>query len=133
MRTIRVATLPALLLALSRLWAADADPSHTLRYTILSNATTTGREVDTYASGGRIDSTFEFHDRGRGPKVAANYVVRADGFLLRTDITGNDYLKALVDEHFTVENGVGHWKSTSENGQAPESAFYISNNGPAVE
>jgi len=133
MRTIRLAALPALLLVLSHLWAADADSSRTLRYTVLSNATTAGSEVDTYSTGGRIDSSFEFNDRGRGPKVAAHYLVGADGFPQRTDINGNDYLKAPVDEHFALENGIAHWKSTSENSQAKGTAFYVSNNGPALE
>jgi hypothetical protein len=89
--------------------------------------------VDVYGPGGHIDSTFEFNDRGRGPKIAAHYIVAADGSPLRIDITGNDYLKAPVDEHFGWEAGVGHWKSTSENGQAPAPGFYVSINGPAAE
>jgi imidazolonepropionase-like amidohydrolase len=63
--------------------------------------------------------------------------VSPDGSPLRTEVTGNDYLKAPVDEHFAVENGVAHWKSTSENGQAPVPGFYVSsfetNTGPTVE
>ena len=89
--------------------------------------------MDTYGPGGHIDSTFEFNDRGRGPKIEAHYILASDGSPLRTDITGNDYLKAPVDEHFAVEAGVGHWKSTSENGHAPAPGFYVSNNGPAAE
>jgi hypothetical protein len=115
------------------LWRSDALALQTLRYSVVSNGKTAGSEVDTYGPGGHIDSTFEFNDRGRGPKIEAHYIIAADGSPLRTDITGNDYLKAPVDEHFTVEAGVGHWKSTSENGHAPEPGFYISNNGPAAE
>ena len=89
--------------------------------------------MDVYNPGGHIDCTFEFNDRGRGPKVAAHYIIAADGLPLRVDETGNDYLKAPVDEHFAVEGGIAHWKSTSENGQAPAPGFYISNNGASVE
>ena len=74
--------------------------------------------MDVYGPDGHIDCTFEFNDRGRGPKIAAHYVVAADGLPLRMDITGNDYLKAPVDEHFAVDGGIAHWKSTSENGRA---------------
>jgi hypothetical protein len=133
MRSTRVAALPVFILVVSHLWAADSGSSRVLRYTVLSNATTAGSEVDTYSTGGLVDSNFEFNDRGRGPKVAAHYLVGADGFPLRTDINGNDYLKAPVDEHFALENGIGHWKSTSENSQAKGAAFYVSNNGPALE
>jgi imidazolonepropionase-like amidohydrolase len=113
------------------LWAADT--AQTLRYTILFNNKTAGSEVDSYGAGGQINSTFEFNDRGRGPKTAAHYVLGADGLPQRTDVTGNDYLKAPVDEHFAVENGAAHWKSTSETGQTRSPGFYISSNGPAAE
>src|SRR5690242_5265104 len=105
----------------------------TLRYTILSNSKVAGSEVDSYSADGRVESAFEFNDRGRGPKVRAHYILGNDGLPNRTDITGNDYLKAPVDEHFAVENGAAHWKSTSENGQSASPGFYISNNGPAAE
>ncbi|MGD0178938.1 MAG: amidohydrolase family protein [Candidatus Sulfotelmatobacter sp.] len=99
----------------------------------MSNGRTAGTEVDVYGPGGHIDSTFEFNDRGRGPKITAHYIVAADGSPQRTDITGNDYLKAPVDEHFSVEARTGHWKSSSENGQAATPGFYVSNNGPVAE
>jgi Amidohydrolase family len=129
----RLASLSALLFVGSHLWAADAASPQTLRYTIVSGGRTAGSEVDVYGPGGHIDSTFEFNDRGRGPKITAHYIVAADGSPLRTDITGNDYLKAPVDEHFHVEAGVGHWQSASENGQAAAPGFYFSTNGPAAE
>jgi hypothetical protein len=107
--------------------------AQTFRYKVLSNGQTAGSEVDTYAPDGHIDSAFEFNDRGRGPKIAAHYVLAADGSPSLVDITGNDYLKAPVGEHFAVESGMGHWKSTSEDGKAPVPGFYASNNGPALE
>ena len=111
----------------------DALALQTLRYSIVSNNTTAGNEVDTYSADGHIDSTYEFNDRGRGPKIEAHYIVAADGSPLRIDITGNDYLKAPVDERFSVEGGTGRWKSTSENGQAAGPGFYVSNNGSVCE
>jgi hypothetical protein len=132
MSILRPGSLSALLLGVSHLWGGAAT-AQTLHYTIFSNGRVAGSEVDAYGPDGRIDSTYEFNDRGRGPKVAAHYVVRADGLPSGTDITGNDYLKAPVDEHFFIENGVAHWRSTSENGQASTPGFYISNNGPAAE
>jgi hypothetical protein len=129
----RLASLSALLFAATHLWATDAASPQTLRYTILSNGRTAGSEVDVYSPGGHIDCTFEFNDRGRGPKVAAHYIVAADGLLLRADLTGNDYLKAPVDEHFAVKDAIAVWKSTSESGQAHAAGFYISNNGASAE
>jgi Amidohydrolase family len=117
----------------SHLCVRKTAAQETLRYAILSNGKPSGSEVDTYGAGGRMDSTFEYNDRGRGPKIAAHYMLGADGAPVRTDITGIDYLKAPVDEHFAVENGRAHWKSTSEDGSASAGGFYVSNNGPACE
>ncbi len=103
MRALRLASFCALVFTGFHLWAADAASPQTLRYTIVSNGKTAGTEVDIYGPGGQIDSTFEFNDRGRGPKIEAHYIVAADGSPLRVDITGNDYLKAPVDEHFAMK------------------------------
>ena len=75
-----------------------------MRFAVVINGRTGGSEVDTFGPNGKLDSTFEFNDRGRGPKVTSHYAVSANGLLSRVDITGNDYLKAPVDEHFAVEN-----------------------------
>lgn len=132
MSTLRLALLT--LLAILLLPNASAAPeAHTLRYTISSNGKVAGNEVDTYLPDGRVECMFEFNDRGRGPKIAATYMLDANGLPVRVDETGNDYLKAPVDEHFEVKDGVASWKSTSEHGQAPAGAFYISNNGAIAE
>jgi hypothetical protein len=110
-----------------------ASAPQTLRYTISSNGKVAGSEVDSYLPEGRVESTFEFNDRGRGPKISAVYIFDSSGLPLRVDETGNDYLKAPVDEHFEVKDGVAHWRSTAENGQGAAGSFYVSNNGSAAE
>ncbi len=80
-----------------------------------------------------MESSFEFNDRGRGPKISVVYILDSNGLPLRVDETGNDYLKASVDEHFEAKDGVAHWKSTAEEGHAPAGGFYVSNNGAAAE
>jgi hypothetical protein len=104
-----------------------------IRYSISSNGTVAGHEIDTYQPDGRVESTFEFNDRGRGPKISAIYILDSNGLPVRVDETGNDYLKAPVDEHFEIRDGVAHWKSTAESGEAAAGGFYVSNNGPAAE
>jgi len=111
---------------------ARAD-AQTLHYTILSAGTQAGSEVDTYSQGGRLESSFEFNDRGRGPKIAAQYTIGADGLPQHTDITGVDYLKAPVDEHFAFVDGEARWHSTAEKGQSTAKGFYVSINGPLAE
>jgi hypothetical protein len=133
MHTNRLAVLLFSVCSPALVWTSSAAAQETLRYTIQSNDKTAGTEVDTFSPDGRLDSAFEFNDRGRGPKIAAHYVIGANGLPSRTDVTGNDYLKAPVDEHFSVEKGQAHWKSTSEDASAPEGGFYLSNNGPGAE
>ncbi len=114
-------------------FAAAATGPQVLRYVVSTNGQVSGHEVDTYLSNGRIESTFEFNDRGRGPKISAVYVLDSNGFPLQVDENGNDYLKAPVSEHFEVKDGVAHWKSSAEDGHAPAGGFYVSNNGSAAE
>ena len=133
MRPRLLASHPALAFLTLLIFVRSSAAQEILRYSILSAGNHAGSEVDTYTPGGHIDSSFEYNDRGRGPKVSAHYLVASDGLPVRVDITGNDYLKASVDEHFAVEDGHAHWKSTGEDGSAPAGGFYISNNGPGVE
>jgi len=132
MLILRLAFLSLLLCGLRPLDAVAA-ASQTLRYTVYSNGKLAGSEVDTYLPDGRVECAFEFNDRGRGPKISAIYALDSAGSPLRVDETGNDYLKAPVDEHFEVKDGVARWKSTTEDGHAPAAGFYVSNNGPAAE
>lgn len=132
MLTRRLALLSLLIFVLWPLGAVAAE-SQTLRYSVYSNGRLAGSEIDTYLPGGRVESKFEFNDRGRGPKVSAVYLLDSKGMPAKVDETGNDYLKAPVDEHFEVKDGVARWKSTTENGQAAAEGFYVSNNGAAAE
>jgi imidazolonepropionase-like amidohydrolase len=133
MSKLRVISYIILILAAAQACAVPTVAQQTFRYTILSNGSVAGSEVDNFSANGHVDSAYEFNDRGRGPKVAAHYIVAADGLLSRTDITGNDYYKAPVDEHFAIEASSAHWKSTSEDGRSVAPGFYVSNNGPGVE
>jgi imidazolonepropionase-like amidohydrolase len=111
----------------------QGDATRTLRYSIFTAGQKAGTEVDTFISGGQLTSTFEFNDRGRGPKIVARYLIGPDGLPRRTDISGVDYLKSPVDEHFSVEHGTAQWRSTAETGSAPAGSFYLSINSTALE
>lgn len=118
--------LPAL--ALSIALSRGAKSPVTLSYSVLSNGSHSGSEVDTYFSNGKIDCAYEFNDRGRGPRITGHYELDKSGLPVRVDLTGVDYLKAPVDEHFAVSGGMARWKSTSEKGEAKAGGFYVSNN-----
>ncbi|HVV46388.1 MAG TPA: hypothetical protein VHC72_14345, partial [Bryobacteraceae bacterium] len=125
--------LSATLIAASDVRAQLPTAPQTLRYTFISNGTKSGSEVDTYGAGGRVDSAYEYNDRGRGPKVEAHWILAADGTPQRLDVTGVDYLKAPVDEHFSVAQGQAEWKSASEHGHAAAGGFYAGINSPPLE
>ncbi|MBV9612787.1 MAG: hypothetical protein JO091_09945, partial [Acidobacteriaceae bacterium] len=108
---------------------AQGSSARVLHYTILMNGRVAGNALDTYSADGAVESAYEYNDRGRGPKISAHYLFAKDGLPERVDVTGVDYYKAPVDEHFVRENGHAHWKSTSEQGEARDSGFYISVNG----
>jgi imidazolonepropionase-like amidohydrolase len=134
MRTTAFSLL-ALCLAASVHGIAQQNPStaRTLRYSIYSAGQKAGVEVDAFSADGKLTSTFEFNDRGRGPKIEAHYLIGTDGMPARTDITGVDYYKAPVDEHFHADAGQAEWKSTAEQGRASAGSFYIAINGPSAE
>lgn len=125
--------LTALFICCCPAFLCAADAPKTIRYSISTNGNAAGSEVDTYYPDGRVECAFEFNDRGRGPKVSSTYVLDSNGLPLKIDETGNDYLKAPVDEHFEVKDGTARWKSTAEHGEAPAGGFYISNNAAGAE
>ncbi len=67
-----------------------------------------------YADDGSIRAHYEFADRGRGPKLDATYRLAADGTPVSITVTGNDYLKAPVDETFSREGTRVSWKNPAE-------------------
>src|SRR5262249_55070463 len=111
MKPSTVASFVALSGLLLSAYAASAD---TLEYTVLMAQRTAGSEVDKFLPDGSIESAYEYNDRGRGPKVTVRYRRAPDGALLVTDVTGTDYLKARVDEHFAVKGERATWQSLTE-------------------
>ena len=126
--------LAAILASLPAASGQEADTASTLRYSILVSGHKAGSEVDAfYANPQRLDSTFEYNDRGRGPKIHAQYQFGPDSMPARVDISGVDYLKTPVDEHFAISGGEAKWRSTAEDGHAPAGAFYSAINSPSAE
>ena len=116
---------PLLLLSMVH---AQVTPTATTRYTVTLAGNTAGFETSTRKPDGSLELYFEFNDRGRGPKVTEQVVLDSNGIPIRVENTGNDYLKAPVEEHFSLKDGTASWKNRSEDGQKPVSgrAFYLS-------
>lgn len=86
-----------------------------------------GASIVTIHPDGSRESTWEFNDRGRGPKQRCAWQVDGTGALTRLDVTGVDYLKQDVDEHLRSEAGALAWKNHAEQGRAAVGAraFYV--------
>src|ERR1700736_1296553 len=66
------------------------------------------------------DSTqaeYSFNDRGRGDHIIATWKLDAAGVPIEYQGHGNDYMKAPVEERFTLKNGTATWENRSEHGQ----------------
>src|SRR5688500_16642379 len=92
---------------------------------ILGNAA--GFQEARYADDGSVRVHYEFNDRGRGPKLDAEYRVAADGGVTAIANKGNDYFKGPVDETLKREGNSFTWKnaSESETRQSEQPAFYL--------
>ncbi len=104
--------------------ASGADVRHSVL--IMQNAR--GTQTTSVGPDGTRHYTYEFNDRGRGPKIETDIRLGADGTPVSVASKGVDYLKAPVAETFSVEGGRATWKNKAESGQATIAghAFYVS-------
>jgi hypothetical protein len=102
-------------------------------YSFLLSGNAAGKCVQTVAADGTVEIQYSFNDRGRGPEIHGRYRFDNQGFPSMVELSGKDYLKAPVDERLNVTDREARWKSTTEQGSAAESGFYMSNSGPPVE
>jgi imidazolonepropionase-like amidohydrolase len=116
--------------------ALPADiPATAVISTVLSTSNPAGQQATWKAPDGTLHVFFQFNDRGRGPKTTSIYRVDKRGLITSLQTTGNDYMKAPVEERFSIEKGTAHWKSRAENGElkAATSKFFNSLYGPPAE
>jgi imidazolonepropionase-like amidohydrolase len=137
MKKLCLLLFPTLIvLAHGRVPAAPAPQNAaTTRYTFTLAGNKAGFESSSRNTDGSLQVHFEFNDRGRGPNVNEKIVPGKDGIPLELEITGVDYLKAPVDERFSLKQGIASWKNRSEEGQKKISgkAFYASVSGTSEE
>jgi imidazolonepropionase-like amidohydrolase len=129
MKAITLVAFLATLLPLAPARAQDA-----LRYTVLMAGRPAGSQVVTRRGDGEVEATFEFNDRGRGPKIVERIRLGDGGIPTLVEISGVDYFKNRVEERFAVEAGKASWRNTAERGErAAGPAFYASLNGAPIE
>lgn len=115
--------------------APSTENAASTRYTFTMAGNKAGYASSTHNPDGSLQAHFEFNDRGRGPNINEKIVAGKDGIPTDIEITGVDYLKAAVDEHFSLQQGVANWKNRSEEGQKTINgkAFYTSISGAPEE
>ncbi len=124
----RLTVLAAALLLAGSALAQDASQT---RYAVLIMEKPAGMQTSTLAADGLRSLSYEFNDRGRGPKLTARVRLDAAGVPTSMEIDGVDYLKAPVAERFSAANGVARWKNNAEAGEQKIAApgFYLSTQG----
>ncbi len=115
--------------------SADNETKNEIRYTVLLVGNRAGFETSSCNADGSLRLYYEFNDRGREPKVTEQVVLDGNGIPTQIQTMGNDYMKATVEEHFSLKDGSASWKNRAEEGskQASSRAFYVSISGAPEE
>jgi hypothetical protein len=123
--------LSALIAGAALAGSAFAQGTNPTRYAVLIMEKPAGVQTSTVGADGARTLTYEYNDRGRGPKLTARVRLDAAGVPVSMDIDGVDYIKAPVDERFTFADGVARWKNSAESGEQKltDRAFYLSTQG----
>src|SRR5262245_8596226 len=98
---------------------------------ILIQGNKQGSQTVATEADGSVRSEWSYDDRGRGDHVVATWKTDASGVLVEYTGSGNDYMKAPVEEHFSLDDGKATWKNRTENGTTVVKgpAFYVPSNG----
>jgi hypothetical protein len=104
-------------------------PADAVRYTFLIAGNKAGLMAVWTTPDGARHNFFAFNDRGRGPAILTRIVLDRAGIPTEIDASGNDYLKAPVNEHFRMAGTPlrASWNSKAEHDEKQLSApaFYI--------
>ncbi|WP_093525469.1 amidohydrolase family protein [Stigmatella erecta] len=107
----------------------------TERSAVLILGKAAGYQQVEYLPEGQVKVHYEYNDRGRGPVLDRTYTVTANGTVAASEGQGVDYLKAPVQERYTVQGTSHTWKNAAEEGQRDLKgpAFYLSLHGVPEE
>src|SRR6478735_5437389 len=83
--------------------APSSEAAKPTRYTFILAGNKAGYESSTRNPDGSLQVYFEFNDRGRGPNINEKLVAGKDGIPVEIEITDVDYLKAPVDERYSLK------------------------------
>ena len=99
---------------------------------ILIQGLASGTQSVATQADGSTRAEYSFNDRGRGDHIVATWKLDASGLLIEYAGSGNDYMKAPVEERFTLKDGKAVWENRTEDGSRPVEtpAFYVPANAP---
>ena len=91
-----------------------------------------GNQTTQTDAAGLTHVEYSYNDRGRGDHIVATWKLDAAGVPIEYEGSGNDYMKAPVEERFEIKNGKASWKNRSEQGEQAVTgeAFYLPMNAP---
>lgn len=97
------------------------------RSDVLTMGAKAGFQEARYADDGSVRVHYEFNDRGRGPKLDAEYKIATDATVSAINSNGNDYFKGPVAETLQRDGNRFTWKNSSESEtrEAAGAAFYL--------
>jgi imidazolonepropionase-like amidohydrolase len=100
--------------------------------TILIQGLAQGKQTVTVVDPATTRVEYSYNDRGRGDHITATWKLDAAGVPVEYSGSGNDYMKAAVDEKFAIANGKATWSNRTEHGEKAVAgeAFYVPLNGP---
>lgn len=99
--------------------APAAEPLARQHYIWFTAGKPTGSQTVTVYPNHHRSVHFTFNDRGRGPDTTTEIGLDASGRLVRFSVTGVNYAKGAVSEHFEVRAGKASWRSSLERGEVP--------------
>ncbi len=124
-----------LIIVISALFSSTSDSSSPLQYTVLSGGNPAGFQSINVATGSEFQISYEYNDRGRGPKLSTRIVLNEKGVPVSIENTGNNYFKTPITETFKVTGTRAAWKNEAEQGEKEfqGNEFYISQTGVPFE
>jgi imidazolonepropionase-like amidohydrolase len=106
---------------------AQAD---TVFHSVVFSAKTVSGAQKTWKDKDGVHLSYEYNDRGRGPKITEDVRLDEAGFPVSALLRGHSYFKIPVHETFKLEGGKATWEGSAERGSVSGTrAFYLSFDG----
>lgn len=103
----------------------------TIHYDVIFRESLAGTYTKHNISKNSFGYTYEYTDRGRGPKLSEKISLNEQNFIIQQSITGVNYLKDSVDEKFNSGEKTASWNNfgVKNNGKFNGDQLYFRHNG----